>query len=57
VIEVTNMPSAEEYGVRLLGEVSFELAGGFSLAARGGYQARVANSGGPSGGATLSYAF
>lgn len=57
VIEVTNMPSAEEYGVRLLGEVAIDVGGGFSTALRGGYQARLATSGGASGGATLSYAF
>lgn len=57
VIEVTNMPSADSYGVRLLGEVGLDLGGGFSTALRGGYQARVATSGGASGGATLSYAF
>jgi hypothetical protein len=57
VIEVTNMPSAEDYGVRLLGEVAVAVGGGFGVALRGGYQARVATSGGPSGGATLTYAF
>jgi hypothetical protein len=57
VIEVTDMPSAEEYGVRLLGELAFDMGGGFATALRGGYQARVATSGGASGGATLSYAF
>lgn len=57
VIEVTNMPSAEQYGVRLLGEVSIDMGSGFSTALRGGYQARLATSGGPSAGATLGYAF
>ena len=57
IIEVTNMPSADQYGVRLLGEVAVEVGGGFSAALKGGYQARAATSGGPSGGATLSYAF
>ena len=57
IVEVTNMPSAEKYGVRLLGEVALDLGGGFSTAVRGGYQARLATSGGPSAGATISYAF
>jgi hypothetical protein len=57
VIEVTNMPSAEDYGVRLLGEVGFDLGQGWGIAARGGYQARNFTSGGPSAGATASYAF
>ena len=57
VIEVTNMPHADSYGVRLLGELVFDVDGGFSAAVRGGYQARRSTSGGPSAGATLSYAF
>jgi hypothetical protein len=57
IVEVTNMPSADSYGVRLLGEMAFDAGQGFSVAARGGYQARRATSGGPALGATLSYAF
>lgn len=57
VIEVTDMPSADKYGVRLLGEVGIDLGSGFGAALRGGYQARQSTSGGPAGGATLSYAF
>ncbi len=57
VIEVTNMPHADNYGVRLLGEVTGQLGQGFSAAVRGGYQARVSTGGGPSAGATLGYAF
>jgi hypothetical protein len=57
VIEVTNMPHADNYGVRLLGDVTGQLGQGFSVAVRGGYQARVSTSGGPSAGATLGYAF
>jgi len=56
-IEVTNMPHANRYGVRLLGEVGVDLPAGFRVAARGGYQARVAAEGGPTVGATLAYAF
>jgi hypothetical protein len=57
MVEVTNMPHADNYGVRLLGEVTGQLGAGFSAALRGGYQARVSTGGGPSAGATLGYAF
>ncbi|HEY6561351.1 MAG TPA: hypothetical protein VI072_28960 [Polyangiaceae bacterium] len=57
IVEITNMPHADSYGVRLLGEVGATLGGGLTLAARGGYQARLATSGGPSLGASLAYAF
>jgi hypothetical protein len=57
LIEVTDMPHAEEYGVRLLGEAGIALGGGFHAAVRGGYQARKSTSGGPSAGGTLSLAF
>ena len=57
IVEVTNMPHADNYGVRLLGEVTGQLGSGFSAALRGGYQARVSTGGGPSAGATLGYAF
>ncbi len=57
IVEVTNMPSADHFGVRLIGEVGADVGAGFSLAARGGYQARVFTSGGPSFGGMLGYAF
>jgi len=57
MIEVTNMPHADDFGVRLLGEVTGDLGAGFSASVRGGYQARVSTGGGPSAGATLGYAF
>jgi hypothetical protein len=57
IIEVTNMPHAEHFGVRLLGELDFAPGAGFGFALRGGYQARVFTAGGPSGGLTLRYAF
>jgi hypothetical protein len=57
MIEVTNMPHAEHFGVRLLGEVDIAPGAGFGFALRGGYQARVFTAGGPSGGLTLRYAF
>jgi len=57
IIEVTNMPSADDFGVRLLAEVGVDLGAGFGLIGRGGYQARDATSGGPTAGGALSYAF
>ena len=57
VVEVTNMPHADDYGVRLLGEVTGALGSGFSASLRGGYQARVSTGGGPSAGAAVGYAF
>ncbi len=57
IIEVTNMPHAEHFGVRLLGEIDIAPGAGFSFALRGGYQARVFTAGGPSAGLTLRYAF
>ncbi|HMR75324.1 MAG TPA: hypothetical protein PKD61_09430, partial [Polyangiaceae bacterium] len=57
IVEVSNMPSADRYGVRLLGEVALDLNKGFTVAARGGYQARDAESGGPAFGGTIAYAF
>ena len=57
IIEVTNMPHADNYGVRLLGEVTGQLGQGFIASLRGGYQARVSTGGGPSAGGSLGYAF
>ncbi|MBK9263016.1 MAG: hypothetical protein IPM54_24830 [Polyangiaceae bacterium] len=57
IIEITDMPNAEAFGVRLVGEVSFKVTSGFSVQLRGGYQARKFNSGGPGLGGSLSYAF
>jgi hypothetical protein len=57
IIEVTDMPHSEHFGVRLLGEAAFVIGGGFSVAARGGYQAREAASGGVGLGGRLSLAF
>ncbi len=57
IVEVTNMPHADQYGMRLLGEVDWAIGEGFSAAARGGYQARLFTAGGPSAGLTLRYAF
>ncbi len=57
IIEIADMPHANKFGVRLLGELGFDVGGGFTLAARGGYQARLFTEGGASGGGTLAYAF
>jgi hypothetical protein len=57
IIEITDSPHANKFGVRLLGELGFDVGGGFSVAARGGYQARLFTEGGASGGGTLAYAF
>jgi hypothetical protein len=57
IVEVSDMPHADKYGVRLIGQIGVNLGQGFTVAARGGYQARKSTSGGPSGGGTLSYAF
>jgi hypothetical protein len=57
IIEVTDMPHADRYGVRLLGEMRYDLGSGFNVGFRGGYQARMSTGGGPSGGAIVAYAF
>jgi hypothetical protein len=57
MIEVTDMPHAEAFGVRLLGEAAFVLGGGFAAGVRGGYQARKSTSGGPSFGGHVALAF
>ena len=56
-IEVTDMPHAETFGVRLLADATIGLGRGFALGLRGGYQARVSRSGGPTAGATLQLGF
>jgi hypothetical protein len=57
VIEVTDMPHAESFGVRLYGDVVFSLPRGFGISVRGGYQARRSTSGGVAAGGSLSYSF
>jgi hypothetical protein len=57
VIEVTDMPHADAFGVRLYGDASVYIGRGFSLGVRGGYQARRSTSGGPGVGGTASFAF
>ncbi len=57
MIEVTDMPHADQFGVRLLGDASIALGRGFRLSLRGGYQARKSTSGGPAAGLGLSMGF
>ncbi|MFI5298879.1 MAG: hypothetical protein ACHREM_12345 [Polyangiales bacterium] len=57
VVEVTNMPHSDTWGVRLLTEVAGNLGGGFGVNARIGYQARDFASGGVGLGVGASYAF
>lgn len=57
MVEVTDMPSAADYGVRLLGELAMDAGQGVSVTVRGGWQARQATSGGPSAGAAVAYSF
>jgi hypothetical protein len=56
-VEVTSMPHASNAGVRLLMDVTADVGAGWSVTARGGYQARTFDSGGPAAGASLGYAF
>lgn len=56
-IEVTDMPHAERFGVRLLADGLIGLGHGFAIGVRGGYQARVSRSGGPTVGATVQLGF
>ncbi|MBK8252483.1 MAG: hypothetical protein IPK82_07425 [Polyangiaceae bacterium] len=56
-VEVTDMPHADRFGVRLLADGGFVLGKGFTLWVRGGYQARVSQSGGPAVGGTLQFGF
>jgi hypothetical protein len=57
IVEATNMPHADHYGVRLIGEVAYDFGNGFAAALRGGYQARVSTEGAPSAGAQVAYSF
>jgi hypothetical protein len=57
IIEATNWPHADAYGVRLLAEIAYDVGAGVGVVATGGYQARRSTSGGPSGALSLRYAF
>lgn len=56
-IEITDMPHADSFGVRLLTDATVQLGHGFSATVRGGYQARRSTSGGVALGTTLGLAF
>jgi hypothetical protein len=56
-VEVTDMPHAENFGLRLLGEAKVSIGHSVQIGLRGGYQARRSVSGGPSFGGTLGVAF
>ncbi len=55
IVEVTDMPHANKFGVRLLGETTVKVAPGVRVGLRGGYQARKFDSGGASFGALFAY--
>jgi hypothetical protein len=57
IVEATNWPHADQYGVRLLFEVAVDLASGLGATVGGGYQARESTSGGPSAAIGVRYAF
>jgi hypothetical protein len=57
IIEITDMPNAERWGVRLLAELGIDLGAGFVASLNGGYQARVSATGGPSVGGSLALGF
>jgi hypothetical protein len=56
-IEVTNFPSNDQYGVRLLFDVGYRMANGFSLRVSAGYRGRTSLAGGPAIGLEWGYAF
>jgi hypothetical protein len=57
IVEATNMPHLDEFGVRLIGEVAYDFGNGLTVALRGGYQARHSTSGSGSAGLRLMWAF
>jgi hypothetical protein len=57
IIEITDMPNATLWGVRLLAELAVDLGAGFGASLHGGYQARASASGGPSVGGSLALGF
>lgn len=57
VVEVTDMPHAEAFGVRLYGDALVKLPRGFAVGFRAGYQARKSTSGGVALGTQASFGF
>jgi hypothetical protein len=57
VVEATDMPHAQVFGVRLYGDVNMQFHNGLGIGVRVGYQARRSDSGGVGVGSTVSYAF
>jgi len=57
VVEVSDFPHADRFGVRLLAEAAIEVGAGFGFDVQGGYQARDAASGGPTLGGRVHQAF
>jgi hypothetical protein len=57
IVEVTDMPHSDAWGVRLSTEIAGNLGGGFGVSGRVGYQARDFASGGVGLGVGASYAF
>jgi hypothetical protein len=57
VVEVTDMPHAQAFGVRLYGDATMLLHNGLGVGVRAGYQARKSDSGGVGLGSTVSYSF
>ncbi len=56
-VEVTDMPHAENFGLRLLGEAKVTIGHSVEIGLGGGYLARLSVSGGPSLGGTFGLAF
>jgi hypothetical protein len=57
IVEATNWPHADQYGVRLLFEIAVDLSSGLGATLGGGYQARESTSGGPSAAVGVRYTF
>ena len=57
VVELTNLPAGDRFGLRMLGDVVVRPGAGLSIRARGGYQTRFSEGGGPTIGGGLGLAF
>ncbi len=56
-VEITNFPTAEDLGVRMLFDIGYALTDAALLSISGGYRGRTSLAGGPSLSAELSYGF